>query len=80
MGGSARDIMTKARLGDQCDIRQVVTKQGNNYWCIALASNDPKEGMYTPQNMPPQEQIDRLRAVLMKKDHIQPQWWKAKNP
>ncbi|OCH93970.1 hypothetical protein OBBRIDRAFT_789670 [Obba rivulosa] len=80
IGQSTRDIRKKARLGDQCDIRRVVTKRGNDYWCIALASNDPREGMYTPHNMPPQEHLDRLKAVLEKEDHIQPQWWKAKYP
>ncbi|OCH93971.1 hypothetical protein OBBRIDRAFT_789672 [Obba rivulosa] len=80
IGQSVLDIMMKARLGDQCNIRRVVTKQGNDYWCMALASNDPREGMYTPHNMPPQEQLDRLKEVLMKKDHIKPQWYKAKYP
>ncbi|OCH89036.1 hypothetical protein OBBRIDRAFT_794618 [Obba rivulosa] len=75
---SAWDLIKRARVAHECRLRRVVAPSGKSWWCLALACTDPYERtIHTPRYMPTQEKIDRLKAVLMKKDHIEPRWWKG---
>ncbi|OCH94588.1 hypothetical protein OBBRIDRAFT_100911 [Obba rivulosa] len=72
---AAWDILDDIGAGECGNVTRVVTKKGHSYWCIALASSDPYESVYTPRNMPPQEMMDAVKAALEKPDDIVPKWW-----
>ncbi|EMD36976.1 hypothetical protein CERSUDRAFT_106011 [Gelatoporia subvermispora B] len=75
---AARKLVQDAGADKWCTVEYVMTKTGNLYWCIALASTSRRKSVYTyPNNMPPQELVDEMRAFLNKPDDVQAMWWKA---
>lgn len=77
ISASAWDLMCCARVADYCTLAKVCTVGDRTEWCIALASTDPTETVYTHRRMPPQEVINRVKAVLKKKDGVVPGWYKS---
>ncbi|EMD35766.1 hypothetical protein CERSUDRAFT_74602 [Gelatoporia subvermispora B] len=71
------DLLAEADLTSWCNLASVIGTNGQQYWCIALASNNPILTPYTHRDMPPQELIDKLKATLQKPDHVKPMWFKC---
>ncbi|EMD30607.1 hypothetical protein CERSUDRAFT_78718 [Gelatoporia subvermispora B] len=72
---AAWDLLAEAEVDDWCTVVNVTTRNGKAYWCIALASTDHRETVYTHRNLPPQHLVDQVKTMLEKPDHVQPMWW-----
>ncbi|OCH87490.1 hypothetical protein OBBRIDRAFT_837324 [Obba rivulosa] len=75
---SARDLMKEAGVAPECSFTRVVAlKSGNVHMCLALASTNPRETMYMRYNLPSAENLESLKRVLKKADHIEARKWKS---
>ncbi|EMD35767.1 hypothetical protein CERSUDRAFT_74603 [Gelatoporia subvermispora B] len=75
---TTRKMLREADLMSVCHLVSVLAIDGEQYWCVAVASNDPYETPYTHRDMPPQELVDKVKALLEKPDNVKPMWWKSK--
>ncbi|EMD36975.1 hypothetical protein CERSUDRAFT_95245 [Gelatoporia subvermispora B] len=75
---TAMKLLIEAHADEWCTVENVTLQNGKHYWCIALASTDPRRTVYTyPKNMPPQKLVDEMKAFLKKPEDIQAMWWKG---
>jgi hypothetical protein len=53
--------------------RRIKTSKGKLFWCIAFASDDPREGIAT--STPPEEKYKALQELLRRKGP--PRWYRG---
>jgi hypothetical protein len=53
--------------------RRIKTSKGKLFWCIAFASDDPREGIAT--STPPEEKYKALQELLQRKGP--PRWYRG---
>ncbi|KAG2110418.1 hypothetical protein DEU56DRAFT_905591, partial [Suillus clintonianus] len=61
---ASRDVRVQTGVYFYTKVRQVKTAKGTTFWCIAFASNDPREQL--PTSAPSEEKYKALKEVLQK--------------